>query len=158
MDDLQRAFAELTPSADSADLFHALQDIYDGLLGVELFTCSRFDMVAGKAERIYTSNPSAYPLTGLKDIVPNRWTETVIDARQPFLGRRIADLKDVFPDHEKIAAMGLGSAINAPVFVSNRFLGTVNLLHRDDHYSEQSLADLPKAQLATAIAFLSALL
>lgn len=148
-------FARAMPTATPASLFALLNRIFDDLVGVRLFTCSRFDLRAGQAERIYTNDPDTYPLTGLKEIVPNRWTGIVLDERRPFLSTHIDGVRDVFPDHEKIEALGLGSVINLPIYVSDRFLGTVNLLHEDGRYDEASLSVLKPAMLPSAITLMA---
>ncbi|MDE0210304.1 MAG: GAF domain-containing protein, partial [Boseongicola sp.] len=128
MDELLDDFGALHTAAPE-ELFRHLEDMCRALVGVKLFTCSRFHLAARTAERVYTSDEEAYPLTGLKEIVPNRWTDIVLDRREPFLAESIEELRDVFPDHEKIEALGLGAVINLPVHDRNRFLGTINLLH-----------------------------
>ena len=158
MTDLYNRFSSLLPTGTPDVLFQELEGIIDRLVGVRLFTCSRFDLEAGKAERIYTNNAAAYPLTGLKDIVPNRWTRIVLDSRRPFLAGQIEELRDVFPDHEKIESLGFGAAINLPVFVTGQFLGTANLLHANGHYSEKHLPALAPATLPASVAFLSMML
>ena len=154
MDDLPGKLDALR-TATPDDLFRRVEEMCEALVGVKLFTCSRFDLVARTAERVYTSDEEAYPRTGLKEIVPNRWTDIVLDRREPFLAASIDELRDVFPDHEKIEALGLGAVINQPVHDRNRFLGTVNLLHVNGHYSEESLPPLRRVCRPAATAFLS---
>lgn len=62
----------------------------------------------------------------------------------------------VFPDHEKIGSLGLGSVINLPVFVSDRLLGTVNLLHEGGHCQTAVLPVLLPARLPSAVALMAA--
>ena len=155
MDDPWDRFADLAPSANSAQLFAELHSVCDALVGAKLFTCSSFDLSAGTAERIYTNNDTVYPLTGLKEIVPNRWTKIVLDDRHPFLATDIEELRDIFPDHETIEGLGLGAAINLPVFLSDRLLGTINLLSRNGHYSAASLKALRSIRLPAIVAFQS---
>ncbi|MEM9107297.1 MAG: hypothetical protein AAGC96_16725, partial [Pseudomonadota bacterium] len=95
MTDVYGRFSSLVPTGTPDALFRELEDVIDRLVGVKLFTCSRFDLKAGKAERIYTNNAEAYPLTGLKDIVPNRWTRIVLDNRRPFLATDIEGVRHV---------------------------------------------------------------
>ena len=142
-------------TATPEDLFRRLEDMCGALVGVKLFTCSRFDLAARTAERVYTSDEEAYPLTGLKQIVPNRWTDIVLDRREPFLAESIEELRDVFPDHEKIEALGLGAVINLPIHDRDRFLGTINLLHMNGRYTKASLPPLRRVCRPAAIAFLS---
>ena len=154
MDNPIQTFVDILPDASSQDLFVALHRLYEDAVGVKLFTCSQFDLEAGKAERIYTSDPVAYPLTGLKDIVPNRWTGIVLDQRMPFLAENIEGLRDVFPDHEKIEALGLGAAINLPTFVGGRMFGSANLLDTDNSYSRETLNTLASLSVCATVAFL----
>lgn len=155
MDDAILKFANLLPTARPAELFAALHRLCDDAVGVKLFTCSRFDLDAGKAERIYTSDAKAYPLTGLKDIVANRWTSIVLDEKRAFVSSGIEGLRDVFPDHEKIEALGLGAAINLPVYVQDRLLGTANLLDVENTYTEETVQDLTPFSVCAAMTFMS---
>lgn len=155
MDDVLNRFIELAPDATSDQLFAELHRLCDALVGVRLFTCSSVSIEVGKAERIYTSNEEAYPLTGLKEIVPNRWTEVVLVRRKPFLSRGIDELRDVFPDHEKIEGLGLGAAINLPIFLSDRLLGTLNLLHENGRYSDRDVEALHIIALPAIVSFLA---
>lgn len=151
-DPLER-FAAQARDGPSERLFEALHRLCDALVGVRLFTCSRVNLGTGTAERVYTNDQAAYPLTGCKEIVANRWTKIVLDDRQPFLAETAADLRDIFPDHEKIAGLGLGATINLPVFLSGTLLGTVNLLDADGSYGPQDLTALQAAHLPAIIAF-----
>ncbi|MEM1237090.1 MAG: GAF domain-containing protein [Pseudomonadota bacterium] len=154
MADLITPFAARIADAQPDEVFTALHQLCDETVGVKLFTCSRFDMTAMQAERIHTSDQQAYPLTGLKDIVPNRWTAIVLDGRKPFLADSIEELRDVFPDNDKIEALGLGAAINIPVFVGGNVLGTVNLLEVDHGYSHQSMSFMPELSVCATLSFL----
>ena len=66
-----------------------------------------------------------------------------------------AHLRDVFPDHEKIEALGLGAAINIPVFVCGKMLGTVNLLDVNNRYSSATVDRLQAFSVCATLAFLS---
>lgn len=104
----------------------------DRLVSVKPFTCSDFDLAAGMAEQVYTSDDAVYSLTGFKGIVPNRWTKIVLDDRKPLLARSVVELRDIIPDCETIEGQGLGAAIRMPVYLSNKLLGTINLLDEND--------------------------
>ena len=156
MVDVIARFAAQVAEAPSPDaLFQALHAICEEAVEVKLFTCSRFDLDAGTAERIYSNDAAAYPLTGMKDIQPNRWTRIVLDERQTFCAETIEDLRDVFPDHAKIEALGLGAAINVPVFVGGQLLGTANLLDVDHSYSSATVNRLADFTVCATLAFLA---
>jgi hypothetical protein len=114
-------------------LFPALDELCQASIGHRLFSCSVFQMngpESGLASRIYTSDPENYPLSSLKTIVPNRWTDQVIIRRETFVANSVDGFADVFPDHAFIASLGLGSVINLPLIFRGNFIGTVNMLPR----------------------------
>jgi len=149
-------FARTVRSDGWTNLFPALEDLCQACIGHRLFSVSEFRMTgpeSGVAARIYTSDPENYPLSGLKEIVPNRWTELVIREREVFVANSVEGFSDVFPDHEIIAALGLGSVINLPVVLAGEFIGTVNLLHAPGHYVDDRLAQLNQLALPAVLSF-----
>lgn len=155
MDDVVSRFGARIAEAQPEVLFSELHQLCDETVGVKLFTCSRFDLTAGQAERIYTSDEQAYPLTGLKEIVPNRWTATVLENKKIFCAETIDELRDVFPDHEKIEALGLGAAINLPVYVGGQLLGTANLLDTNHSYTRNTIDRLGALSICAMLSFLA---
>lgn len=151
MPDPYDAFAAAAEAG--APLFAALDRLSQGTLGHKLFSCSRFRMEEGVAARVYTSDEAHYPTSGLKDVVPNRWTDAVIGRGETFVANSVEGFADVFPDHALIASLGLGSVVNLPVVLNGRFLGTVNLLHGPGHYTPDRLACLPRLKLPAMLAF-----
>ena len=110
-------FARTVRSDGWTNLFPALEELCQACIGHKLFSVSEFRLTgpeSGVAARIYTSDSRNYPLSGLKEIVPNRWTGRVIREREVFVANSVEGFSDVFPDHEMIAALGLGSVINLP--------------------------------------------
>ena len=144
---------DLAEKGDHIGLFQLLEEMCRDLVGVKLFTCMTFDMTAGVAQRIYTNDAEAYPTFGEKPIEPNRWTQLVLDQRKPFLARSVVELRDIFPDHRQIEALGIGATINLPVVVNDRVLGTINLLDKDGCYSDGSIAALAPVRLPAIVAF-----
>lgn len=137
-------------------LFPALEDLCRATVGHLLFSCSQFRMSGpqqGVAARIYSSDAVSYPVSGLKDIVPNRWTETVIGRRETFVANSVDGFADVFPDHELIASLGLGSVVNLPLVLRGDFFGTVNLLHQPGHFTDARLTCLDQLVLPSILAF-----
>jgi hypothetical protein len=93
----------------------------------------------GESERFYTNRPDAYPVGGRKPLNPTFWTEQVLRRHQPYLGRTAANIRAVFFDYERIAALGCHSVINLPVAEGGEVLGTINLLHEENWYGEDDL-------------------
>ena len=153
-----RKFLTIAQMEPSEAIFAALDDLAQSLIGARLFSCSVFDRAKSQARRVYTNNPDVYPLSGLKVIVPNRWTEIVLDRRAVFVANRIEEIAEVFPDHQIIARLGLGSVINLPVLLSGALLGTVNMLDRSGAYGHRRIEAAEKLHLPAVAAFSSLLL
>ena len=109
-------------------------------IGCRLYTVMTSDPVAGVAGRVYSNDPVAYPVSGQKPIVPNAWTRTVLDGKQPFVANTIAAIAEVFPDHELIRSLGCESCLNVPVIVAGRVWGTVNILDRAGHFTPERVS------------------
>ena len=147
---LHRAAAALAAAGQPGAFFAALQHAMAEAIGHRLFTVMRHDPVAGRNRRAFTSDAAAYPVSGFKPVNwDHPWTRRVLVEGQPWIGRDAGDIAWAYPDHEKIAAMGLASAMNLPVRWNGRTLGTVNLLHGAEHFTE---ADATTGALFAALA------
>jgi len=144
------AVAAVATMAGQPDaLFGALDAALGAVLGHRLFTLMRYHADSGDCERIYTTHPVPYPVGGRKPLNPTAWTDRVLRAQQPYLGRTLADVRAVFFDHALIASLGCGSVLNLPVVWDGRPLGTINLLHEEGWYDE---SDAPIGLLFAALA------
>lgn len=77
----------------------------------------------------------------------------VLNQHQTFVANTVEEFSDVFPDHQKIAALGLGSVVNLPVILCGALLGTVNFLHEKHYYSPARVALVQHLSLPATIAF-----
>ncbi|HZH27968.1 MAG TPA: GAF domain-containing protein [Azospirillaceae bacterium] len=118
-------------------LLAAAERAFRSLVGLTLFTASAFDPITGDAERIHTTHPGAYPLTGRKPMPDNAWTRRVVVEARPYLMRTPEEIAAVLFDHELIASLGCGSGMNVPVVWDGRALGTVNLFDRAGAYGPE---------------------
>jgi hypothetical protein len=157
MFDLQ-TYAELAENASAQELFIALEAMVHAEIGAIIFSCSTFDLATGQSRRIHTNQPEIYPVSGLKAITPNAWTKVVLDSRNTFVANSLAEISEVFPDHAIIHSLGCGSVINMPVFLSGRFLGTVNILNKPNYYGPNRVKKLHDMRAAAMLAFSSFLL
>ncbi|KGM34726.1 hypothetical protein P409_08630 [Inquilinus limosus MP06] len=128
------AAAHAEPGQPQA-LFRAADAAYRALLGHRLFTIMALRADTAEAERVYT-NDAAYPVTGRKPMQENRWSAQVIGRREVFLARTLAEIAEVFPDHELIGSLGCGAVLNFPVLYDGKVLGTVNVLDAEGRYDE----------------------
>lgn len=127
----QRLAAATSPGA----AFDALHRLTDAMVGVKLFTVMTVDMREMVARRAFTSEPDSYPTSGTKPVEMNSWFEIVHGRRECFVANTLADIAEVFPDHELIGSLGCGSVVNLPVILHGELAATVNALHEEGHYT-----------------------
>ena len=136
--------------------FAALDELYQQTIGHKLFSCSKLNIQKGgivTAVRAYTSDEVNYPMSELKEIVPNRWTQIVIEDQETFVANSVDGFADVFLDHALIEALGLGSVVNVPVIVEGALLGTVNILNETGYFDDSRLAVLGEFEAAAQLVF-----
>ncbi|WP_029076025.1 GAF domain-containing protein [Kaistia adipata] len=147
--------AAIATTTEVEGVWKALQALADVIVGAKLFTVMRLDWANDCSARTFTSHPDAYPVSGTKPINRTHWFETIHVKRQPFVANTIKDIADVFPDHETIWSLGTGSVLNWPVFVGDRMLGTVNMLHEEHYYTPERVEAAKLLSLAAKAAFLA---
>ncbi|KZL17038.1 hypothetical protein PsAD2_03241 [Pseudovibrio axinellae] len=147
----------VTHSAGLQDGASNVASLFSRYPGYKLFTLTTVHPDGCGVVRLYSSAQGAYSTAGTKPIEKEGgWYEQVFVRQKPFLGYTIEDVRHYFPDHEKIAAMGLGATLNLPVVVSGEVVGTVNLLDRDHAYTEQTAENAFLCAQALAPLFLKA--
>ena len=122
------------------DCWRGLERLAQSVVDVRLFTVTTLDMPNLLARRVYSNMPLDYPVSGTKPIAIDAWFEIVHGQKKIFVANTIADIAKVFPDHEKIWALGLGSVVNLPVIVDNELVATINLLHEEHFYTPYRVA------------------
>ena len=139
MTDFSPALAEFDRALGAAThpeaAFDALHALTRATVGVRLFTVMTVDMDAMLARRAYTSDPENYPCSGTKPVEMNAWFEVVHGRREMFVANTLAEIAQVFPDHELIGSLGCGSVVNLPIVLGGQLVATMNILHREHHYT-----------------------
>jgi hypothetical protein len=131
-------FDQLIKEAETpAKCWRALQDYVDAQVSAKLFTVMTVDMERLLAQRVYTNDPIAYPISGTKPITLDRWFDVVHRQQKMFVANTIAEIADVFPDYEKIRSLGCGSVVNLPVIIEGELAATINLLHQEHYYTPE---------------------
>jgi hypothetical protein len=130
-------------------LFAALDEAMGKAIGHRLFTILVVDPAAQESQRYYSNMPKEYPVGGRKPITRSHWFQRVLGAGACYIGRSYEDIKDVFFDHELIRSLGCESVLNVPVRWNGRSIGTINLLHHANWYTE---ADIAAAEVFAALA------
>jgi hypothetical protein len=136
--------AEMKRATQPGECWAALQDLASTIVGFRLFTVMTVDMVKEEACRAYTSHPAQYPVSGTKPIHYDAWFDIVHRQQKLFIANTIADIAKVFPDHEKIWAMGCGSVVNLPVVIDATLAATINMLHEEQYYTDARVALIEK--------------
>ena len=133
----------------SAAAWKALEDLAEAVVGHLLFTVTVADVSANVVRRAYSSRPTEYATSGTKPLRGNTgdWFETVFNQRRTFVANTIGDIAKVFPDHELIGSMGLGSVVNFPVVLGRELVATINLLDVTGHYTPERVTPI-ETQLA----------
>ncbi|MFJ3465530.1 GAF domain-containing protein [Achromobacter spanius] len=116
---------------DGTAMLAAIDSLAYASLQHMLFTVNRFDEDAVRVDRVYSSNPEAYPLGGSKEKRGTKFGQHVLLNKQVFIGEGQQAIRDMFDDHEVIRSLGVSSIVNAPVVLSGRCLGTVNVSLRE---------------------------
>jgi len=132
--------ADTIAEAKSHDeIFADVAEAADTVIGHKLFTIMVFDAEAMEVSRVYSSNRKAYPPRGKKKKRDTAWGRRVLEKGNPYIGRSADDIRANFNDHEVILGLGLQSVLNMPIRSAGVTLGTMNLLHKRDYYSDQDL-------------------
>jgi hypothetical protein len=133
-----------------------LQALFRQEVGARLFTIMTFDAPTGLSERIHSSHPDEYPVSGVKPLSLGLWSRTVIDQRKTFVANSIEAVAEVFPDHELIRSLGCESVVNLPVVFADAVIGTVNCLDASGYYTPERVAKVEDLAPFAAIALIVA--
>lgn len=110
------------------ELCQGIDQIATALLERELLTINIFHPQHMELERLYSSNPQAYPAGGRKQKKGTPWGQHVLIEQKLFIGQGSDEIRQSFDDHETIARLGLQSIINIPISDETLCLGTLNIL------------------------------
>jgi len=140
LDTLAGLAATVTEAATPVAAFAAADRAACTLIGRALFTVMAFDAPAMEVQRVYSSNPDAYPPGGRKRKRDTPWGRHVLERGLPFRGAGPEDIRAHFDDHALILRLGLESVMNVPVRVCGETIGTMNLLRAAARFTERDLA------------------
>ncbi len=122
--------------SSSADLFALVANTLSEQGGAKLVTVTAVDPHDQSYERLYSSMPEIYPVSGRKPANRTRWSEQVMQRLQTFVVNDYDGLSEVMPDHAKIRSIGCESLVNVPLVVFGRVIGTLNCLAGSGHFNE----------------------
>ena len=131
---LRRLVKDFSVVSDPQQVFATAEAITQELIGHSLFTVMRFDADVMAVQRIYSSNPDAYPIGGRKPKRDTEWGRHVLEQGKVFIGTNDDDIRWAFDDSDVIIGLDLHAVLNVPVRSSTGVIGTMNLLDRTERY------------------------
>lgn len=136
--DFTAEFAAPLAAATTQDAaYGALYGFSQAQCPVRLWTVMAVDPAAGLARRAYTNMPDAYPASGTKPMMDNAWSDIVRGQHKCFVANTLADIAEVFPDHQMIASLGCASVLNLPIVDQGQLIGTLNLLDAEGYFTPE---------------------
>lgn len=145
------AVAEIAASADAPDaVFRAVERLAQEVIGFRLFTVMRLHAATQEVERLYSSLPEAYPVSGRKPKQGTPWGAQVLDRGEIFVANSPGEVRAAFADYELIFSLGIGAIINVPVRFRGRSLGTMNICSEAGWFTDADHA--PGRMLASLLA------
>src|SRR3954452_15671016 len=121
-------------------LFKAIAQVATRCVDAGLVTMMRHDAVASTVERLYSSNPQAYPVGGKKAKRDTAWGRKVLTEHRVLVSAGDAGLRESFDDHATIIGLGLHSCVNVPLVSEGRCLGTLNVLRAQADWNADEIA------------------
>jgi transcriptional regulator with GAF, ATPase, and Fis domain len=146
--DLVSVIDAMEGAAKPEALFAAVAALVQKAIGHRLFTIMRLHADTQEVERLYSSRPDAYPVSGRKPKQGTPWGAQVLDRGEIFVANSPDDVRDAFADYELIFSLGIGAIMNVPIRFGGRSLGTMNICHEagwfidDDRVPGRLLAGL----------------
>ena len=138
IDDVAAAM-EVAASADAQAAYAAVDGLAQRAIGHKLFTVMRYLPATVEVERLYSSNPAAYPPGGRKPKQGTPWGDAVLDRGEVFIAPDAAGVRAAFSDHALLAQLGIGAILNIPIRRHGRVLGTMNLSHQAGHFTSDMI-------------------
>lgn len=125
------------------------------LLEVDFVTLSLFDQETWESERLYSTRPEHYPVSGKKPLNQTWWSDWVMTKKKTFVANSKDEIAAVFFDHSEILKLGCESIINIPIVFRGAVIGTINCLAAAQHFTPELVARSERLKLPGALAFLA---
>ncbi len=134
----QKLTKDLKTSRDKT-FFKKIDKVINNLIGHKLITFTVIDENLKYCERIYSNNNKIYPILGQKKMPKNIWSTKVLKNKQHFVCKSKNDIKKIFFDYDTIFSIGCGSIINLLVLFQSKPIGTINILNKENYYSNKHI-------------------
>jgi GAF domain-containing protein len=142
------AVIEIAAGEGANATYRAVDALARRTIGHILFTVNRHLPATAEVERLYSSDPAAYPVGGRKQKRDTPWGRIVLDQGEVFIAHDGEHVRAAFSDHELIASLGIAAIMNVPIRFCGQTLGAMNLCGEAGRYTE---ADIPAAKLIAGL-------
>ena len=139
-DDIAHAMEIAASSADPRAAYAVVDDLTQRAIGHRLFTVMRYLPETIEVERLYSSNPSAYPPGGRKPKQGTPWGDAVLDRGEVFIATDAGGVRAAFSDHALLSQLGISAIMSIPIRFRGRVLGTMNLSHEAGNFTSGMIA------------------
>ena len=137
-----------------AALFEAIHQVGKRRVNAGLVTAMRYDEAAAMVERLYSSNPAAYPVGGRKLKRDSDWSQHVLVEHRVLVSAGDELVKKHYADYEQIFGLGLHSCVNIPLVSNGTCIGTLNVLRAKPDWNADDVAVVRALGLAALAAVL----
>ena len=121
-------------------LFAAITEIARRRVGAGLVTAMHHEEAASTVERVYSSNPQAYPVGGRKVKQESDWSRQVLVERRVLVSAGDDAIRKHYDDHAIIFGLVLHSCVNVPLVSVGKCIGTLNVLRGETEWSDREVA------------------
>lgn len=139
---LHPLFDRLRHAATPAATLDAIGQATLDIVGPGLLTINAWHASTGEIERLWSSDPAAYPVGGKKTKGDTAWTRQLLVRGEVFVGEGDAALAAVFDDIATIRALGLNGVVNVPLCHGGAVIGTFNYLAGVDTWTAEDITAL----------------
>lgn len=139
LDDVADVMRLSADAADAAKVYARVDALVRETVGYKLLTVLRFVEATQEVERLYSSDPKAYPVGGRKQLATINKDHSLAASGQIFLAADADAVKRTFPDYELIFKLGASAILNAPIRHAGRRLGTLNCCGVANTYQEKEI-------------------
>jgi len=127
-------------ATSAAALFEAIAQVAALRVNAGLVTAMRHDEAASTVERVYSSNPQAYPVGGRKLKQDSDWSRHVLVEHRVLVSAGDDAIRKHYNDHAIIFGLGLHSCVNVPLVSAGKCIGTLNVLRAQAEWGDDEVA------------------
>jgi len=139
LEDVAGILALSADAAETKEVYARVDRLVRDTVGYKLLTVLRFVEETQEVERLYSSDPKAYPVGGRKQLATINKDHSLAASGQIFLAADADAVKRTFPDHELIFSLGASAILNAPIRHAGRRLGTLNCCGMANTYGSKEI-------------------